>query len=274
MQHHSTPEAPEFTPPPPKGMSRALIWALLVHLLLLLALAWGLNWRHDDGQQGAVNAELWALQPEQSAPKAAPPPPPERQPEPAPPEPQVRPPEPPLQDDARIALEQKKQKEEAARKAAAEKKAAEEAEARQQRKQQEEAEKKKEAERKKAADAAAAEAARREALERINRLAGGDGSAARNAGGPPSAGYAGKLAARVRPNIVFPDDISGNPEAVVEVRTGPGGTILSWRLTRSSGVPSWDAAVLRAIEKTGTLPPDVNGKVPEVIPFGFRPRDF
>ena len=99
----------------------------------------------------------------------------------------------------------------------------------------------------------------------------GGGSAERDSG--PSAGYASRLAARVRPNIVYPDQITGNAAAEVEVRTSPDGTIISRRLTKSSGVKAWDDAVLRALDKTEVLPKDIDGRVPSIIPFSFRPRD-
>jgi colicin import membrane protein len=59
----------------------------------------------------------------------------------------------------------------------------------------------------------------------------------------------------------------------VEVRTAPGGTILSRRLVKSSGHKEWDDAVLRAIDRISTLPRDVDGRVPPVILVAFRPRD-
>ena len=81
------------------------------------------------------------------------------------------------------------------------------------------------------------------------------------------------MAAKVRPNIVFTEDIAGNPIADVEVRTSPDGTIISRKLVKSSGNKAWDDAVLRAIDKTETLPRDVDGRVPPNITIGFRPRD-
>ena len=93
----------------------------------------------------------------------------------------------------------------------------------------------------------------------------------------PSGTYLGRLRARVRPNITFPDSqlqtVKGNPEAEVEVTCSATGEILSKKLIRSSGNPAWDAAVMNAIEKTGTLPRDENGNMPPKISFGFRPRD-
>ena len=93
----------------------------------------------------------------------------------------------------------------------------------------------------------------------------------------PSGTYLGRLRARVRPNITFPDSqlqtVKGNPEAEVEVTCSATGEILSKKLIRSSGNPAWDAAVMNAIEKTGTLPRDENGNMPPKISFGFRPRN-
>ena len=93
----------------------------------------------------------------------------------------------------------------------------------------------------------------------------------------PSGTYLGRLRARVKPNITFPDSqlqtVKGNPEAEVEVTCSPTGSILSKKLIRSSGNSAWDEAVMNAIEKTGTLPRDENGNMPSKFSFGFRPRD-
>ena len=97
------------------------------------------------------------------------------------------------------------------------------------------------------------------------------GTAAKSAG--PSASYAGRIKARILPNIVFPDSVSGNPQATVEVKVAPDGTIIGRRLLKSSGVPAWDEAVLRAIDKTEVLPRDTDGRVPPSLEISFRPRD-
>jgi colicin import membrane protein len=96
------------------------------------------------------------------------------------------------------------------------------------------------------------------------------GTAARSAG--PSASWAGRVQARVRPNIVFSDDISGNPKAEVEVRSAPDGTIVGKKLVRSSGVKAWDEAVLRALDKTEALPRDTDGRVPSPVVIEFKPK--
>ena len=131
--------------------------------------------------------------------------------------------------------------------------------------------------RKAEADARRAEELRQEQLRRIQGLAGATGgenatgNAQRSSG--PSGSYGGKVAAKVKPNIVYPDVIPGNPRAEVEVRAAPDGTITSVRLTQSSGNKAWDDAVVRALYKTETLPRDVDGRVPPALVIGFRPKD-
>ena len=95
-------------------------------------------------------------------------------------------------------------------------------------------------------------------------------------GAPPSglsAGYAGRIVSAVRPNIVFTDTVSGNPTAEVEVRTLPDGTVASRRIVKSSGIPSWDDAVLKALDRTVRLPRDENGRVPGTLTIAFRPKE-
>lgn len=118
---------------------------------------------------------------------------------------------------------------------------------------------------------------REDNMRRLQGLAGATGAenatgtAQRSAG--PSGSYGGKVAAKVKPNIVYPDAISGNPRAEVEVRLSPDGTIVGKRLVQSSGNKAWDDAVLRALDKTETLPRDVDGRVPPSLTIGFRPQD-
>jgi len=97
------------------------------------------------------------------------------------------------------------------------------------------------------------------------------GSALQSSG--PSASYGGKVRARVRPNVIFTDDIVGNPVAEVEVRTTLDGTITSQRLVKSSGNKAWDDAVITAIIRTATLPRDTDGRVPTPLIISFRPKD-
>jgi len=299
----------EFAPPPPPGRARALALAVLAHVLLMLALTWGITWNRES-QDMSVEAELWASVPQEAAPRAAqpepappvvqaPPPPP-----PAPPEPKVEAPPPPAPaKEPDIALERETRRQEAQRLAELEERKKLEARKRQEEAERErklaEARKKKEeqerrelaerkaAEKKKQEELAKAKAReeqetklretiRRQQIERMRNLASGTGSddargtAARSAG--PSDSYAGRVRARVKPNIVFTDDIPGNPTAEIEVRMAPDGTITSKRVVKSSGVSSWDAAVLRALDRTEVLPRDIDGRVHSPLIIEFRPK--
>ncbi len=173
------------------------------------------------------------------------------------------------------AEREKQEKEKQARleREKAEREKAEKAEREKQERQKKLAEEKRRAE----AEAKRAEELRQEQLRRIAGLAGATGSetatgtAQRSSG--PSGSYGGKVAAKVRPNIVYPDAVAGNPRAEVEVRAAPDGTIVGVRVVQSSGNKSWDEAVVRALHKTETLPRDVDGRVPSSLVIGFRPKD-
>lgn len=264
-------------PRPPGGMGPGLVLALMVHGLLVLALAFSVRWRASEPE--GIEAELWAAVPQiAAAPAATPEPQPEVKPEPPPPPPQPvqrAQPEP----DAQIAIEKAKReererlkKEEEEKEKLAEKRKQEEAQKLADKRKQEQEDK-----RKKQLEDQRLAALREQNLKRMLGQAGATGepsstgTAAKTAG--PSAGYAGRIKARIKPNIVFGDAVSGNPLATVEVKLAPDGTIVGKRLVKSSGVPSWDDAVLRAIEKTEVLPRDVDGRVPPSFEIDFRPRD-
>lgn len=266
-------------PPRPGATGRGFALAVLVHLGLVAALAIGVAWRSSP--PAAMEAELWAAVPVAAAPRAVEPPP-------APPTPPPRPtpaPAPPPQVDAQIAIDKARQererKEEQERQERQERLERERQQREQRERERREAEQRQREEQRRAQqerrEAERAEAQRQENLRRIQGLAGASGgetatgSALQSAG--PSATYAGRIKARIKPNIVFPDAIEGNPVAEVEVRTAPDGTIVGRRLVRSSGVREWDDAVLRAIDRTETLPRDVDGRVPPTMVIAFRPRD-
>ena len=277
----------ELAPRAEPGALRALGFALLVHLLLAAALTWGVNWKRNDPAL-SFEAELWSALPQEAAPPLEAPPPP-------PPEPVVAPaptpaPPPPAQalPDADIALEREKK-----RKADEKKKAealAEKTEKAEKAKKLEEAKTKAAAQAKLEAkklatqkeqqtkkQAAAEAKQRKENLDRMNAQLGATGAAdakgsAQKASGP-SASYGGKVRAKVKPNIVFTEDIAGNPVAEVEVSTTPGGIITSQRLVKSSGNKAWDDAVIKAIIRTESLPRDVDGRVPTPMIIEFRPKD-
>jgi colicin import membrane protein len=246
----------KFVPQPPGGMGQGALLALIAHAGLLAALTVGVHWK--SAPPDIVSAELWA-------PLPAPAPPREEAPVPAPaPDPIPKQPEPALPD-PQIAVEKAKREK-------AERERAEQERLDRERKLQAEREKtEREAK-------AAEERLARQREENLRRMMGqigaaGSAPAATAAEAAPSRSYAGKLVAHIKPNIVFTDTISGNPAAEVEVRAAPSGTILSRRLAKSSGHKEWDEAVLRAIDRTGVLPRDVDGRVPPTILVAFRPQE-
>ena len=122
---------------------------------------------------------------------------------------------------------------------------------------------------------------REQTIKRMMGLAGGGvsgngdprstGTAAQSSG--PSAGYSARVAARIKSNIVYTEVIVGNPRVEIDLHIAPDGTILDSPIIKSSGVKSWDDAVVAAIRKTEVVPRDTDGRVPAKIPFGFRPKD-
>jgi colicin import membrane protein len=276
----------ELAPRAEPGALRAFGFALLVHLLLAAALTWGVNWKRNDPAL-SFEAELWSALPQEAAPplEAPPPPPPEPVVAPAPTPAPAPPPPAQALPDADIALEREKK-----RKADEKKKAEALAEKAEKAKKLEEAKTKAAAQAKLEAkklasqkeqqtkkQAAAEAKQRKENLDRMNAQLGATGAAdakgsAQKASGP-SASYGGKVRAKVKPNIVFTEDIAGNPVAEVEVRTTLDGTIISQRLVKSSGNKAWDDAVIKAIIRTESLPRDVDGRVPTPMIIEFRPKD-
>ena len=290
---NATAERLEFAPPPTPGLLRAVGLAIVAHGFLAAALTWGVQWKQSPSTLSA-EAELWSAIPQQAAPPPPPPPPPESvAPKPPPPPAAVQPKLP----DPQIALEREKQRLQKEKQQAAEK--LEQEKQRKAQEKQREQDKRLAAEKLKAEQDArrklAQEAQRKEELKaqqeaakrleeqrkaNLQRMAGlagstgtpaSTGTALQSSG--PSAGYGSRLVARIRPNIVYTETLATNPEAVVEVRTSPDGTIVSRKLAKSSGIPSWDEAVLRAIDKTAVLPRDLDGRVPPVLEISFRPRD-
>jgi colicin import membrane protein len=280
----------EFSPPPQPGLVRAFALAILAHLLLMIALTWGIRWNRES-ENAVAEAELWSSIPRQAAPKLVEQPPP---PPPAPEPKVVTPPPPPAPSQADIAIEREKKKqvlaeklrqelekqkklearkklEEQKRELLAEKKEAQERQKREEQAKEAKLKTKQRDEDKKLA------ALRDEQMKRIQGLAGATGgeesrgAALRSAG--PSDSYAGRIRARVKPNIVFTDEVAGNPTAEVDVGMAPDGTITSRKIRKSSGVKSWDDAVLRALDKTEVLPRDVDGRVHTPLTLVFKLRD-
>ena len=265
-------------PRSPGGQGPGAALSMVVHVGLIAALTASIDWRTQTPE--VFSAEIWASVPQAAAPAPVAAPPPAPVPAPAPAPVPIQRTAPPPAPDADIAIEHERKR----RAVVAERELAERKKAEADRKLAE-AERLRLAEEKKQAEQQAREAKaedqrlarqREENLRRMMGQAGsgagttaaGTGTAAQSAG--PSATYAGKVIAAVRPHIVFPGNVPGNAAAEVEVRAAAGGSIISTRIVKKSGHEDWDTAVLRAIDKTGSLPRDSDGRVPTTIVIVFR----
>ena len=244
--------------------------SLLVHGLLIVALALAVKWRSSE--PAGVSAELWAAVPQVAAPRIeTPPPQPEVKPAPPVPPPKVD----TQQRDAQIAIEKRRERErqqhEADEKAQREKLERDKAE------REKAAKEKAEVQRKQQQEEQHLAKLREDQLKRMQGLVGATGAptstgtAAKDAG--PSASYIGRIRARIKPNIVLTDEVAGNPVAEVKVLTSPDGTIIGRNLVKPSGVKEWDDAVLRAIDRTAVLPRDTDGTIPSAMIIAFSRRD-
>jgi len=66
--------------------------------------------------------------------------------------------------------------------------------------------------------------------------------------------YTGKIVSKIRRNIVMPPDVMDDARVEFSVTLLPGGTVLSAKMSKSSGNAAYDNAVERAILKSQPLP--------------------
>jgi colicin import membrane protein len=106
-------------------------------------------------------------------------------------------------------------------------------------------------------------------------------SAAPTTGAPPVAGdpmarslWADRIRAKIRPYVIVPPELQGNPEAVFDVQLLPSGDVLAVKLTKPSGSRAYDEAVERAILKSSPLPlPEKRETFESRLTLKFRPND-
>lgn len=119
---------------------------------------------------------------------------------------------------------------------------------------------------------------REDDLKRLQAQAGDgiSGDAERSAGPKVSAGYAQKIGKMIKDATIMPPltDISGNPAVEYEITLLPDGSVGNVRLLRTCGIPAFDQAVRRAIDRASPFPPDpATGRVPASLVISHRPRD-
>jgi colicin import membrane protein len=299
-----------YTVPKEPGRWRAIILAALVHAALLAFLWIGVHWQSDTPV--TIEAEVWDPQVREAAPVPEPvkAPEPVKEPEPQPEAKETPKPkevEPPVakpdialeREKERKAREEKKRHEEEQERFAKQKQKAEEerlakleAEKKLQlEKEKTELVKKAAAEKKRKQDEAEAkrkqeeEAAEQKMMakvreEEMRRItggvagSGGTGDAAKSQGNRGDASYAQRVGAKIKSNISFnADDTPGNTAVEYHVDLLPDGSVAGMRMTKSSGVPGFDEAVRRAIEKSQPYPKDKSGNVPSSFIGIHRPKD-
>jgi colicin import membrane protein len=105
-----------------------------------------------------------------------------------------------------------------------------------------------------------------------NELAQMQASAARSS--KSKADYQGRIAAKIRGNLMVPPGVSGNPEAQFLVTQLPTGEVVELKLKKSSGHKALDEAIERAIYKSSPLPkPERQGDFERELDLKFRPLD-
>jgi colicin import membrane protein len=218
--------------------------AFATHILFFVILFFSVSWQHRRVDSVSM-VELWSELPSASRPAPPPEPAPRLKPEPPPPPPKAvakPPPKPEASPKPDIALKEKQEKERKRKEA--------EAEARKQKliaekkvRDEAEAKRKTDAEALKKKQAAEAEARR---AEKARADAAAAAAAARQ-------GEIDKFMAGIRDKtkrfLIIPPSVKGNPEVVVTVTLLPGGEVLDVKFKSSSGNPSYDNAVERAIRR-------------------------
>lgn len=88
------------------------------------------------------------------------------------------------------------------------------------------------------------------------------------------ADYQGRIAAKIRGNLMVPPGVTGNPEAQFLVSQLPSGEVVEVRLKRSSGHKALDEAIERAIYKSSPLPkPERPEDFDRALDLKFKPLD-
>jgi colicin import membrane protein len=117
-------------------------------------------------------------------------------------------------------------------------------------------------------DAQQIEDQRQKTLKRMAGLAGAGGNGAPGSTSTAleakslSNSYVGRIRSYIKRFHTYTETVSGNPSTEIEVRLASDGSILSRKITKSSGTKSWDEAALSAIDKAEKLPLDENGRAP------------
>ena len=259
------PAAP-FLPDNDQTDMTALLLAAAVHILLVGALFFSVQWRSQ--APTAVAVEVWRsgpaplpapiIKPEPLPEPPPPPPPPKVEPKP---EPKPLPPKvetPPVKPDIAVK-EEKKKKEEPKKPEPDRREDLAEALARDLKQVQQQK---------------AVHDQRARADAELRQLGQAQAELAASALQRGLASYMDKIRGKIKGNIVLPPGIKGNPEGIFDVTQLPTGEIINVKISKSSGNRALDEAIERAIRKSDPLPlPDQPGLFKRELKLKYRPFD-
>lgn len=264
----------------------ALLLAAAVHILLVGALFFSVQWRSQ--APTAVAVEVWRsgpaplpapiIKPEPLPEPPPPPPPPKVEPKP---EPKPLPPKvetPPVKPDIAVKEEKKKKEE-------PKKPEPKPVEVKKEEPKKEEPKKPEPDRREDLAEALARDLKqvqqqkavhdqRARADAELRQLGQAQAELAASALQRGLASYMDKIRGKIKGNIVLPPGIKGNPEGIFDVTQLPTGEIINVKISKSSGNRALDEAIERAIRKSDPLPlPDQPGLFKRELKLKYRPFD-
>jgi colicin import membrane protein len=105
---------------------------------------------------------------------------------------------------------------------------------------------------------------------------GSTGTAEKSTAPRLDAGYQAAIAAKIKSNANYAGDtdVPGNPTVSFKVEQLPTGEVVSVRKVKSSGIPEFDDAVERSINKSSPLPKKKDGTVERSLSVNFHMKDL
>ncbi len=248
----------------------ALALSALVHLLLLGALFFGVQWKSQ--APSSVEVEVWRAV-SQPAPVARPEPAPEPRPEPKP-EPKPVPKVEPVKPDIAIKDKKPDPKKPEPRKEEPKKEEPKKIEPKEVKRPEPDWKKELASEQKQLDQQKMVQDQRAHAAAEANQLAQLKAEQASSARSRGLADYISKIRGKIKGNIVLPQSIQGNPEAIFGITQLPDGEIIDVKLRKSSGNKVLDESIERAIRKSSPLPkPDQSGLFQRELELKYKPLD-
>ena len=265
----------------------ALLLAAAVHILLVGALFFSVQWRSQ--APTAVAVEVWRsgpaplpapiIKPEPLPEPPPPPPPPKVEPKP---EPKPLPPKvetPPVKPDIAVKEEKKKKEEPKKPEPKPVEVKKEEPKKPEPKKEEPKPERRNfdddiQSELKRMQQQKAIHDQRARADAELRQLGQAQAELAASALQRGLASYMDRIRGKIKGNIVLPPGIKGNPEGIFDVTQLPTGEIINVKISKSSGNRALDEAIERAIRKSDPLPlPDQPSLFKRELKLKYKPFD-